>query len=79
MVTEYQLIEIYQYALDCVICFCGNYKRMGKPFCFQCWDSLPSNWKTDNGVIFHGAHEYDAAKQWLKAKRQRDFLRRIQI
>lgn len=41
MVTEQKLRADYEHALDCVICFCGNYKRIGKPFCFQCWDRLP--------------------------------------
>lgn len=38
-------IETLEYALDCVQCYCGNFKRMGKPFCFQCFDRLPTTWK----------------------------------
>ena len=78
MVTEQELRETYEHALECVICFCGNYKRMGKPFCFRCFDSLPSDWQGQYSIYTSLRydrsstmlpHHYDAAKQWLKAKR----------
>ncbi len=67
-----QLHEQLLDALDDVICFCGNYKRMGKPFCFQCFDSLPKDWqlRIAQSVIRHlvteQSHQYDAAREWLK-------------
>lgn len=76
--TQQQLQEQLEDALNSVLCFCGNHKRIAKPFCFQCWDSLPQDWK----LILQGsttrlhincappAHTYDAAKEWLIAQRK---------
>lgn len=65
MVTEKDLTEALDLALNSVLCFCGNHKRIDKPLCFQCWDSLPFGWRQ----IFRGfelsPNNYDAARQWL--------------
>ena len=61
-----------EYALDCVLCFCGNHKRVGKPFCFQCFDLLPYNWQHIMRPVYNGdfypdiIHEYAAACDWLR-------------
>ncbi len=72
MVTERELQEDFETALDSVICFCGNYKRMAQLFCFQCYDSLPTAWQ---GQVYAAtitydtkalSQQYDAAREWLR-------------
>lgn len=79
MVTETELREQLADALEDILCFCGNYKRMGKPFCFRCFDALPRNDQKllTNSPLRHlesyQAHTYDAAKEWLKKYRHEHF------
>lgn len=76
MVTEQQLHEALQDALNSVLCFCGNHKRMNKPFCFQCYDLLPVFWQTafrhQSASMYHTnlIHCYDAASEYLRKRRQ---------
>ncbi len=79
MVTGEQLRERLDYALQSILCFCGNHKRIDKPFCFQCFDGLPNNWRHHfNSCRYYErntgtpqrdctacSHEYDAACEWL--------------
>ena len=64
MVTEAELKEALELALNSVLCFCGNHKRMDKPLCFQCWDSLPGNWKQTKWTE-RTPEAYAAACEWL--------------
>ena len=80
MVTERELRDELDHALNCVLCFCGNHKRITKPFCFQCFDSLPPNWRTmlTQSLCYHPGgvllpHEYSAAKDMLTKLRSLPF------
>jgi hypothetical protein len=78
VVTETELRERLEDALDDILCFCGNYKRMGKPFCFRCFDALPRNWQSvmrvmKDGICQDCPHQYDAAREWLKQYRSARF------
>lgn len=74
--TPAQLEENLLYALEQIRCACGNYKRIGKTFCFQCFDSLPREWRqhlasaqvyeNEKATCGHCAHMYDAALTYLR-------------
>lgn len=76
--TEQTLKDSLDDALNSVLCFCGNHKRMSRPFCFQCFDLLPAAWQTDinrraksSKDFYQFCHVYDAAIEWLKTHKKR--------
>lgn len=80
VITEQDLRAQLEQALDSVLCFCGNHKRIGKPLCFQCFDSLPKDWQLaiaygPTACLEHNQiHTYDSAREWLRKHYSERFL-----
>jgi len=50
-------------------CACGNYKKSGMSFCFNCYKNLPDDIQKDLYLRFGNGYEeaYEEAYGWLKA------------
>ncbi len=50
-------------------CACGNYKKPGNSFCYNCYTSLPNDHQKPLYKRFGNGYEeaYEEATKWLKA------------